>query len=55
MLQNDLLLIVLKISFEINKIKMYRVQCQVPEKKNLKTFVSRPPTEGLRLYCTMIR
>ena len=31
------------------------LQCHIPEKKNLKNFVSRPPTNGLRLYCTMIR
>ena len=38
------------------KIKRYFVlQCHIPEKKTLKNFVSRPPTNGLRLYCTMIR
>ena len=38
-----------------NKMTIFCFQCQVPEKKNLKTFVSRPPSAGLRLYCTMIR
>ena len=30
-------------------------QCNIPEGKKLKRFVSRPPAKGLRLYCTMIR
>jgi len=31
------------------------IKCNIPERKNLKRFVSRPPATGLRLYCTMIR
>jgi len=31
------------------------IKCHIPEKRNLKKFVSRPPNNGLRFYCTMIR
>lgn len=31
------------------------IKCNIPERKDLKRFVSRPPATGLRLYCTMIR
>jgi hypothetical protein len=31
------------------------IKCEIPERKALRRFVSRPPAAGLRLYCTMIR
>jgi len=36
-------------------IKLFDIQCCVPDLKSLRDFVSRPPLCSTRLHCTMIR